>query len=234
VRPWRFQLPPVSPSPIPPAVSEAANSVFLILVPKSFAAEEIAMNADNLATIKQQIQAQQIPDFWKQATLRQIAACERRQHFFGIGDKPCVVSGDYEVGTAFLMEDAKTLWTAKHVVDGGMGFSAAREGDEKSVWPIFIFNSIGQLLVDSLAQPVRPKNFPQREVRSYMGEKDLVYEDFFLSPLPMRLVNRSRERREKSDRAPFPNAGVDALRISAGSISNYSTMELLCSKARYG
>lgn len=132
---------------MPMAVRTASQSVFRILVPNTQSLQEIDTSFGAVHSLKLWIAVTETDPMLRSVQIAQVEYCAREQGFFNAQEKKCRIATHFNRGTAFLMGNGKTLWTAAHILDGA--FAA------KDIAPVFIIDKDGQPFFDPYTQPAQ-------------------------------------------------------------------------------
>ena len=167
--------PPPSPAPsgervdlIPAKVRAAGDSVFEILVPRADTARKLELNFFSTRQLKADIENSKATPQEKLATRLQIEACESAAGFSArLLGYMCEFSDHFNAGTAFVTDDGQRLWTALNRVKRGLGFVASMKGGPAA--PMFLFDSKGELVLNSLVDPVSVSLRPEPASLKYFS-----------------------------------------------------------------
>ena len=134
---------------VPPPVQQAADSVFEIFVLNALDKKTVNLTTDG-DTFEAKVKAAGLKPEIETIIRFQIQYC--RDHGFS---ESCDIYPDTDQGTAFLVDDGKTLWTNYHVVEDFVESLAelfhhpkwiANLTLKKQNLPVFLFNRAGQLV----------------------------------------------------------------------------------------
>jgi hypothetical protein len=132
---------------MPIAVRTASQSVFRIVVPTTDSLQEVDTSFGAVYSLKMWISFNEADPMLRSVLIAQIDYCAREQGFFNSKEKKCRIANSLNRGTAFLMNDGKTLWTAAHLLD--RAFAA------KDIAPVFVIDKDGKPFFDPYTQPSR-------------------------------------------------------------------------------
>jgi S1-C subfamily serine protease len=135
----------ISDETMPIAVRNASQSVFRVLVPTTDSLQEVNTAFGAIYSLKMWVNVNEADPMLRSVLIAQVEYCAKEQGFFNSTEKKCRIANSFNRGSAFLMNDGKTLWTAAHLLD--RAFSA------KDIAPVFVIDKDGQPFFDPYTQP---------------------------------------------------------------------------------